>query len=202
MNAMSNPAQTMTELAQSVTNTYREAIRDYTGTFINPVLDFAFNGVKPAVRHQDVWFPVHMVPECGTLDSFMGEGWNKGMDFMTETLISVGVFRVFQEEFVQTTYNGYDIRFRADEKMVDGLVRIHGESCDHHYYLAGDTCSPWELDRGSGWAVPILHFENLVSGHCTDYVCCIVDVYDKEDTLIKSIPVHFTFSSYFEDEEE
>lgn len=201
MNAMSNYANTTTELSQRVTNAYREAIRDYTGTYINPVLDFAFNGVKPAIRHQDAWWPVHMVPESGTMHTFMGEGWNEGMDFMTELMLGLSAFHVFQKEFVQTVHDGYDIRFRYDSVMYDALVRIHGEQCDHHYYLAGDTASPLELDNGSGWAVPILHFENLVSGHCTDYVCCIVDVYDG-DELVRSIPVHYTFSSYFTDEEE
>ena len=201
MNSMSNPANTMTALSQRVIKTYREAVRDYTGTYINPLLDFAFNGVKPAVKHQDAWWPVHMVPESGTMHTFMGEGWNEGMDSMTEIMLGLGAFRVFQNEFVQTTFEGLDIRFRYDAEMRDALIKLHGDKCDHCYYLAGGSCNPLELEDGSGWAVPILHFENLVSGYCTDYVCCIVDVYDG-DKLIRSIPVHYTFSTYFEDEEE
>lgn len=202
MNSMSNPASTWNALSQRVTNTYREAVRDYTGTYINPLLDFAFNGVKPAVKHQDAWWPVHMVPECGTMDSFMGKGWEESETTeLSRIFLSLDAYHVFEDELVQTSYEGFDVRFRYDSKMLDALVKLHGEKSDHHYYLAGDSCSPLELEDGSGWAVPILHFENLVSGYCTDYVCCIVDVYEK-DKLIRSIPVHYTFSTYFEDEEE
>lgn len=204
MNAMSNPARTQnTSASQKVVDTYTEAVRDFKGTYITPLLRYVFEGEKPKVYHRMIDFPFSMVPSAEQISYNIGVDIDD-LDFKSSCLLDVVLHRVFTDRLAHTTYKDKNIRFRANKKLYDGLVRIHGQECDSCYYIAGDSCvDPFELDNGSGWGIPILCIENLVHGHTTEYVCCTVEVYDKDNSKepIQSWDISYEFASYFDDDE-